>query len=307
MKTFKSYLTTIQEAATPENITESLITFGGQAYPRFGHIVILAGGMASGKGFIKDNLLGIEGVSMDTDELKVLAAKSDLVRKRVQDEFGKDLSAMAKDLKNPETATELHAIIKSMNLDKRYKNKTISNIILADPSRKPNIIFDASLKSMNQMTDIAHAAQKMGYDPKNVHLVWVVNDVNVAVAQNLKRSRSAPTELLISNHKHVSMTVQDIVDMGDPLSKYMDGQIVFAFNKIGVDSAIKARMELDHSDAPKIKNGKWAGLNMYLTRADYVVIKDSGKTVKATGRLDADIRQKIQNYVPNLSNWTDTP
>ena len=35
-------------------LQEALITFGGKPYPKFGNIVILAGGAGSGKGFIRD-------------------------------------------------------------------------------------------------------------------------------------------------------------------------------------------------------------------------------------------------------------
>ena len=49
---------------------EKLITFGGKAYPKYGHIVLMAGGAGSGKGFILSNLVGLEGKVFDVDELK---------------------------------------------------------------------------------------------------------------------------------------------------------------------------------------------------------------------------------------------
>ena len=33
-------------------LIEKLITFGGKAYPKFGNVVIMAGGAGSGKGFV---------------------------------------------------------------------------------------------------------------------------------------------------------------------------------------------------------------------------------------------------------------
>lgn len=41
MKSFKDFT----------SLDEALITFGGKAYPKFGQVVILAGGAGSGKGF----------------------------------------------------------------------------------------------------------------------------------------------------------------------------------------------------------------------------------------------------------------
>lgn len=62
MKSFKEYLTEEYEL-----IMEKLITFGGKAYPRSGNIVIMAGGAGSGKGFVKDRLIGLEGYTFDVD------------------------------------------------------------------------------------------------------------------------------------------------------------------------------------------------------------------------------------------------
>lgn len=47
MRTFTDYFKPLTEAETM--LQEALITFGGKAYPKFGNIVILAGGAGSGK------------------------------------------------------------------------------------------------------------------------------------------------------------------------------------------------------------------------------------------------------------------
>ena len=52
-----------------DDLLEALITFGGQAYPKFGNVVIMAGGAGSGKGFVKDKLVGVEGFTFDVDAL----------------------------------------------------------------------------------------------------------------------------------------------------------------------------------------------------------------------------------------------
>src|SRR6056300_500620 len=125
MQSFQSYLSEEQELfETAEELIEKLITFGGQAYPKFGNIVIMAGGAGSGKGFIKDKLVGIEGRVFDVDELKTLAAKTPVIQKRVKAEFGVDLAALASNLKTPENVAKLHEIIgDALNLpDKRMQS-----------------------------------------------------------------------------------------------------------------------------------------------------------------------------------------
>jgi hypothetical protein len=92
-------------------LLETLITFGGKAYPKFGNIVILAGGAGSGKGFIKDNLVGLEGMVFDVDHLKLMAGKSEKIRKKVMDEFGVDIAEISKNLRDPKNVSKLHEII----------------------------------------------------------------------------------------------------------------------------------------------------------------------------------------------------
>ena len=93
------------------DLSEKLITFAKKAYPKFGNIVIMAGGAASGKGFIKDRLIGLEGFTFDVDALKTLAAKTPAIIKKVKDEYGVDLVALGANLKNDENVGKLHQII----------------------------------------------------------------------------------------------------------------------------------------------------------------------------------------------------
>jgi len=51
-------------------INEKLITLGNR--PKFEQVVILAGGAGSGKGFVTNNILGIEGNVIDVDKIKKL-------------------------------------------------------------------------------------------------------------------------------------------------------------------------------------------------------------------------------------------
>jgi len=67
----------------------------------------------------------------------------------------------------------------------------------------------------------------------------------------------------------------------------MDGDIVFAFNKVGVDSDLQ-------------KSGKGGS---YVKTANYFYIKRSGMPVMALDDINADIRRKIADYVPKNIEW----
>ena len=282
---------TIREEYVSEQydiLLEKLITFGGKAYPKFGNIVIMAGGAGSGKGFVKDKLVGLEGRVFDVDELKTLASKTPVIRKRVKDEFGVDLEKLAGDLKNPENVAKLHEIIgDAMNLPDRRMQSFYRSILTASNDRKPNIIFDVTLKDLRKLQNITRQVGSIGYAKENVHIVWVVNDIEVAKAQNAKRARQVPVEILVNTHRGASQTMGDILNLGKGLAKYMDGDIVFAFNKVGVDSSIQ----------------KGSGGGMAVKDANYFYVKRKGKAPTPVASLEKDLRAKITSYVPKGVEW----
>lgn len=285
MLNFKDYLS---EEYT--ELVEKLITFGGQAYPKFGNVIIMAGGAASGKGFIKDKLVGAEGFVFDVDELKKLASSTPAIANRIQKEMGIDLKNLSGNLNKPENVAKLHEIIGDfLNLDDRRLKALYTSILSAHPDRKPNIIFDVTLKDLRKLEKLTRQAKALGYENKNIHLVWVVNDIEVAKKQNLSpdRGRVVPVEILVNTHRGASQTMLDIINMGKTLKGYMDGDIVFAFNKVGVDADLQ-------------KSGRGGS---YIKTANYFYVKRQGKPVLSKEELSRALRSKIQSYVPKNVDW----
>jgi len=273
-----------------DELMEALITFGGKAYPKFGNVVIMAGGAGSGKGFVKDKLVGIEGFTFDVDALKTLAAATPAIQKRVKKELGVDLKKLAGNLKKSENVGKLHQIIGDyLKLDNRRLKALYTSIMTADPERKPNIIFDVTLKDLQKLEKLTRQVSSIGYDKSNIHIVWVVNDIEVAKQQNKTRDRVVDTNILINTHRGASQTMGDIVNMGKGLRKYMDGDIVFAFNKVGVDSEV-------------VKSGKGG---MFIKDANYFYAKRKGKPPTPVAKLDKELRMKIKAYVPKGVSWDD--
>lgn len=269
-------------------LQEKLITFGKLAYPKFGTVVIMAGGAGSGKGFVKDKLLGVEGHVFDVDNLKTIAAATPGIEAKVQKELGISLKDLVKDLKNPENVRKLHEIIGDhLKLDDKKTAAFYRSIIASPADRKPNIIFDVTLKDLQKLQKLSSQVQRLGYDKKNIHIVWVLNDIEVAKAQNASRPRQVPAEILVNTHKGVSTTLNDILNMGDNLKSYMDGDIVFAFNKAGSDSELKWSQ----------KGGS------AITKANYVYIKRQGHASLTVDQLSDEIRKKVASYVPKGADW----
>jgi len=289
MHSFISYLNEEQVLfEDAQELFEKLITFGGKAYPKFGNIVIMAGGAGSGKGFVLSNLVGVEGKVLDVDALKTMAAKAPLIRKKAKEELGKDLEYLSKNLGNPENTAALHGIIGDyMKLDKRVNQALYTSAMFAAPDRKPNIIFDVTLKDLQKLQTITRQVSEIGYDKSNIHIVWVVNDIEVAKQQNLRRDRTVGTEILVNTHRGAANTMGDIINMGKSLRKYMDGDIIFAFNKVMVDSEL-------------VRSGKGGS---FVKDANFVYVKRQGKPPTPVDRLETDIKAKIKSYVPKGVEW----
>ena len=303
MQSFNSFLK--EEAFLAEEsmeLMEKLITFGGEAYPKFGNIIIMAGGAGSGKGFILSNLVGAEGKVFDVDALKTLASKTPAIKKRVMDELGVDIEKLSQNLKDPENVGKLHDIIGNyLQTDKTKEKIFYRSVLTAPQDRKPNIIFDMTFKELTKLEKVARDASRLGYDKKNIHIVWVINDIEVAQAQNKSRSRTVPSEILVNTHRGAANTMGDILNMGKKLKKYMDGDIVFAFNKVKVDSELVTSKtggkKIGMKDDPKKKGGS------YIKDANFVYVKRAGQAPTPVDKLDKDIRMKIKSYVPKNVDW----
>lgn len=292
-------VTTIEES---EDLQEALITFRKKAYPKFGTVVIMAGGAGSGKGFVLNKLVGVEGKVFDVDALKGMVLRSTQIAARVKKEMGVDVKNM--NLKTPEDVAKLHEIVSDvLNLANKQQTAFLHKIAVEAPDRKPNIIFDITLKSLSQLDKYCRAVQALGYEKENIHIVWVVNDIEIAAIQNQNRSRTVPEEILVATHRGTSQTMAEIVNMGATLKKYMDGDIVLAFNRaeIGLKGFDKSQLKNPgESDSTLEFSGKGGS---YIVKSNYVKIKEAGKPVMALDNVNQEVRRKIKRYVPANLEW----
>lgn len=270
-----------------EILCEALMTFGSSAYPKFGHVVILAGGAGSGKGFQLRNLLGIEGRVFNVDEIKNLALKSKKFSARVKTETGIDMGEL--DLKDPDNVGRLHDLLANVyGITGKREATTYTGILAAPEDRKPNLIFDVTLKELSKLESITRNAKDLGYKKEHIHIVWIINDIEVAKDQNASRDRVVPDEIFIDTHEGVSLTMRKILNMGENLYKYMDGVIYISFNQLDVDTSVASK-------------GKWTG--EYLDKSDYVKVKEMGEPQLSTDELSDEIYDKIKSYVPQTDIW----
>jgi hypothetical protein len=242
----------------------------------------------SGKGFTLSNLIGLDSMTFDVDHLKSLSLKSLEVQKAAKDKFGVDISKFQ--LKNPDDVAALHDILSDkLGIIDKHQATRFKSIMLAAPDRKPNLIFDVTLKDLWKLDKISKQVQQLGYSVDNIHIVWVVNDFRVALQQNRERDRMVPEDILLDTHVGAGMTMKSLIDGTYDLKKYANGDFYISFNKRGVDSSL-------------VSSGRGGS---YVKDSNYLKIKSKGKPITPLKDLSKEVVKKIAAYVPSLANWED--
>lgn len=279
-------------------LEEALIQLANQKDSHFGQVVILAGGAGSGKGTILKNLLDIKGKVFDVDELKSWMTRIPEWRKELQKALpGVDLDKPDW-LSNPNNVSTAHGVAKKLGIEGRQKNAVFDSVMLADPRRKPNLIFDVTLKEYSKLEDIIKYVTDAGYQKQNVHIVWVLSEMTAAIKNNASRTRQVKEEILIDTHEGASATMADIVKNGALLRSKLDGNIVVAFNTVRLEGVSDTTI-IEKEVSVRRKKAS------YISKAIYVFLKKRGQPVLSLKDLKEELRNKLLDSVTKetLEKW----
>ncbi len=274
--TFKNYLIEAKEV-----LDEALITFGGKR-PKYNQAVIIAGGAGSGKGFVIENLIGIEAKVLDVDQIKgmIIHPGTPKLNQKVKDKYGIDVTKL--DLRNPKNVSMLHQINDEMGISDKVQANFFKDMDrLAQKDMLPNVIFDSTMKSEKKLREITDTLELAGYQKDNIHIVWVVNSVDKAVKQNKSRDRIVPEDILIQTHEMVAANISTLLK-GNKIDQYIGGDMWFAFNQQFVDASLVF--------------SEYGG--KYIERALLIKIKEKGKRAMSYGEIADKFMHKIQRYIP---------
>ena len=274
---------------------------------RYGQIVFLAGGAGSGKGFaIKHFMQGEEFKIRDVDELKIAFQKLDdlgkFSTKDLLDKYGDKINERDKDLiqkevldkglkmselnlKTPTHVYILHVLVRATGA----KDKTLDLMLAgAEKGQLPNILFDSTFKDVEDMEKVLPLLLKAGYEPKNIHLTWVLTNYQIAIKNNKSRSRVVPEDILLATHKGAAETVYNLINTGLPAD--VNGGIYVILNNpentILIVDPKTAKPYRDKRGNPIIKDFK------------YLVMKEPGKPAKKEIELKKQLLTWIRDNTP---------
>jgi hypothetical protein len=287
-------------------LNEKLIVHKSTASKNYGNIILLAGGAGSGKGFATDNFLD-SGLykRRDIDEVKKLFIKLQQLKKKWPEIDNLDLT-------NPDHVGRLHLFIKK----KGIKDKTLNLLTKGvKHGRLPNILFDITFASLDRapLKELQRMVTELGYDPKNINLVWVLAKYELAVVQNHnpERGRIVPADILLDTHEGAAINMEKVFKSEVPFfnnKKYFDGAIHVILNnkentivwkdKDGKEIETKPPKPGDVGYSKLIdpetgKRTKERKPEPVIKSFKYLVVKEQGKSITS----DKEIKKQLYDWI----------
>lgn len=232
----------------------------------------------SGKGFtINQFLEGDKFKVRDVDAWKEIFLELAKTKKKYKEL--KDL-----DLRNPKDVFKLHSFVK----EKGIKEKSL-DLLLADTKegRLPNIIFDITMKDMDELKTVVPRLIDLGYDEKNIHIVWVLTNYRVAVVRNSERDRVVPEDILIQTHEGAANTMYELVT--GKLPKGVDGSVHVILNN--KENTIFYK----NPDGSVYRDSKGRTV---IKDFSYLTVKKPGKKIDPESSVQKKLLKWIRDNVP---------
>ena len=254
---------------------------------RYGQIVFLAGGAGSGKGFAIANFMEKEKFKVrDVDEWK----KAFMMIADTQDKYP-EIKGLK--LKNPKDVLKIHAFVKKLGI----KEKSI-DLMLADANSRhlPNIMFDITMKDANDIEQYMPKLLETGYDPKNIHLTWVLTNYAVAIVNNRNRARVVHDDIMLSSHVGAAKSMYEVIK--GKLPRGLNGAVRVILNNRDntipwIDPDTKKEMKKHKSGSILVKD------------FTYLTFKKEGKTIGPETDVKRQLLGWIADNVPNTKLTKD--
>jgi hypothetical protein len=248
---------------------------------RYGQIVFLAGGAGSGKGFALNNFMEKEKFKIrDVDEWKLSFLR--LAKEKDKYPELKDLN-----LKMPKDVFKLHMFIKEKGIKEKSLDYLLQNA--NNPETLPNIMFDITLKDLDDINQTIPSLISIGYKPENIHLSWVLANYHQAVEANSKRARVVPDNILLATHDGAAKTMWNIIQ-SKKLPENMDGEVRIILNN------------RENTTLSKQKNSKG---DRIVVGFDYLTIKKSGKSFISSDEVSNKLKDWVTSNIPKSKETQD--
>ena len=261
-------------------LEEKLIVYGGGK--RYGQIVFLAGGAGSGKGFASEKFMQKDLFRVrDVDEWKKTFIKLSADMKRYSELKGLNL-------RNPDDVFKLHMAVKKMGIKGRSLQLLLRDV---RPDRLPNIMFDITFKDTDEIDEAMPMLLRAGYQPRDIHITWVLTNYHIAVKQNKERDRVVPDDIMIGTHTGAATSMYNVIKGNLP--RGVDGQVNIVLNN--KNNTIKFKSSEFTSDK-KIEN---------VQDFEYFRLKREGQTIDTSEKAIHKVMTWVKSNIPRNRKLID--
>jgi hypothetical protein len=118
---------------------------------------------------------------------------------------------------------------------------------------------------------------KFGYEPKNIHLIWVLTNFEVAKVNNASRDRVVPEDILFDTHRGAAETIPQIIK-GFRKIDNLDGDYYVILNNR--------------------ENTKFHADGKTVSRFEYIRLKKSGEAVSNDKQLIDKFDSWVEENIP---------
>lgn len=267
---FEQHIT--EQALYEEFLQEKLIMLSNGA--NYGQIVFLAGGAGSGKGFASDNFMEKSKFKVrDVDEWKRMFLKINKLTDKYPEIKGLDL-------RKPADVGKLHDFVDKKNIKDKSMQQLLSG--MKNKETLPNIMFDITAKDVKSIYKMMPDLLRAGYNPANIHLVWVLTDYKVAIKANSERDRVVPDDIMFQTHNGAANTMYNMV------------------KGIGMKLAINGAIHVILNNRENTIFFDKEGTNGQKTIKDfkYLTLKERGKSMKKEGDVAKQLYHWIADNIP---------
>ena len=260
-------------------LEEKLIVYGGGK--KYGQIVFLAGGAGSGKGFASEKFMQKELFKVrDVDEWKKAFIRLSSEMKRYSELKGLNL-------RNPDDVFKLHMAVKKMGIKGRSLQLLLRDV---RPDRLPNIMFDITFKDTDEIDEAMPMLLRAGYQPRDIHITWVLTNYHIAVKQNKERDRVVPDDIMIATHTGAATSMYNVIKGNLP--RGVDGQVNIVLNN--KNNTIKFKSS-DFADK-KVEN---------VQDFEYFRIKREGQRIDTSEKALEKVMTWVKSNIPRNRKLID--
>ena len=262
-------------------LEEKLIVYNGGK--KYGQVVFLAGGAGSGKGFASGKFMQRELFKVrDVDAWKMAFLKLASTTRKYPELRNLKLTS-------PDDVFKLHMFIKNLGIKGRSLQLLLKDV---RPDRLPNIMFDITFKDAEEIDEAMPLLLKAGYNPRDIHITWVLTNYHIAVKQNKERSRVVPDDIMIATHTGAATSMFDVIKGNIP--KGVNGQVNIILNNR--DNTIKFSDSPNADPDKKIEN---------ILDFEYFRLKQEGKPIDTDEKTLEKVMTWVKSNIPRNVNLID--